>query len=265
MEARNIFDSEGKVPLRSKLGLKVVRKTDGMVRVETSSGKRLIDTIIDRPKLKGSYLTVSVSWQELIRYGLPSSQLPPLISDWRRENRRNLLRKSWKFILAHWMRLPHLSSKLFIVKILGDSGEEIPYGLASLRVVTTAGVNFMVDAFQNLTELENMKYHGIGTGTNAEAVGDVALQTELTTEYNPDNTRATGTLTEGASANIFRTVGTNTLDAGTPSVDEHMILTQAATGGGTGLDRSKFTAIGLTGANGDGLQTTYDLTITAGG
>ena len=137
------------------------------------------------------------------------------------------------------------------------------HGIVSRRVVTNAGVGFIVDAFQNSVEVENMKFHGIGTGTNAEAAGDTALQTELTTQYAPDNTRATGSTTE-AAANIYQTVGTNTLDSGTPAITEHMILSQAATGGGTGLDRSVFSAINLNGANGDGLQSDYRLTLTAG-
>jgi hypothetical protein len=138
------------------------------------------------------------------------------------------------------------------------------HGLVSARVVTTAGVGFIVDAFQNSTEIENMKFHGIGTGTTAEAVGDTALVTELTTQYNPDNTRATGTTTE-AAANIYQTVATNTLDSGTPAVTEHGVLSQAATGGGVLLDRSVFSAINLNGTNGDGLQSDYRLTLTAGG
>jgi len=97
------------------------------------------------------------------------------------------------------------------------------------------------------------------SGTGA---GQTALTTELTTQYNPDNTRATGTLTEGATANIFKTVGTNTLDAGA-TIEEHGILNQAATGGGVLLDRS------LTGtktlASGEGLQSTYELSIASGG
>jgi len=138
------------------------------------------------------------------------------------------------------------------------------YGVVSRRLVTNAGVAFIVDAFSNAVELEIMRYHGIGTGVAAEAVGDTALGTELTTQYNPDNTRATGTQAE-AAANIFQTVGTNTLDSGTPAVTEHGIFTQAATGGGTLLDRSVFSAINLNGANGDGLQTDYRITFTAGG
>lgn len=135
------------------------------------------------------------------------------------------------------------------------------FGLASVRVVTTAGVQFLVDCFQGTTEPELMRYHGLGTGSTAEAVGDTALVTELTTQYNPDNTRATGTLTEGASANVFRTVGTNAVDAAV-ALREHGIFSQSATGGGVLLDRSVFAEINL--ASGNSLQSTYDFTITAG-
>ncbi len=136
------------------------------------------------------------------------------------------------------------------------------WGVVCRRVVTTAGVGFIVDAFQNTVEIENLKYHALGTGTNAEATGDTALQTELTTEY-VGNTRATGTTTEGASANIYRTVGTVTLDSGTPAVTEHGVFSAASAG--VLLDRSVFSAINLVGANGDAIQATYELTCSAGG
>lgn len=144
-------------------------------------------------------------------------------------------------------------------------GDALDLGLASTHVVTTAGVNFIVDAFQNSVEVENLRYHGFGTGTNAEATGDTALQTEETTQYNPDNTRPTGTLTEGASANIFRTVATYSPDSGgTRAITEHGIFSQAATGGGTLLDRSVFSVVNLV-AGSDSLQATYELTFSAGG
>lgn len=143
-------------------------------------------------------------------------------------------------------------------------GSAIDYGTLSTRVVTTAGVGFIVDAFQNLVELENMRYHAYGTGTNAEANGDTALQTEETTQYNPDSTRPTGTQTENG-ANVFRTVGTYSPDSGgTRAITEHGILSQAATGGGVLLDRSVFSAVNVV-AGSDSLQTTYDITFTAGG
>lgn len=155
-----------------------------------------------------------------------------------------------------------VESALSLVKIDGRSGVLTHYGIVSRKVVTTAGVNFIVSAFQGTVEPEILRYHGLGTGTTAEAIGDTALVTELTTEYNPNSTRATGSLTQGATANIFRSIGTNTLDSGTPAVTEHGIFSAAS--GGTLLDRSVFSAINLVGASGDGLQSTYDLTFTAG-
>lgn len=138
------------------------------------------------------------------------------------------------------------------------------HGIVSTKVVTDAGVNAIVDAFQNTVELDNFKFHGIGTGSTAEAAAQTALVTELTTEYNPNSTRATGSLTEGATANIFKTVGTNTLDgAPAAALREHGIFTQASTPGGTLLDRSVFAAITL--AANDALESTYQLTLTSGG
>jgi len=143
-------------------------------------------------------------------------------------------------------------------KIVRANGEIWDYGHVGVHLIVTAGKAFVVDAWQNLVELENMKFHGIGTGATAPAAGDTALQTELTTQYNPDNTRATGSLAE-ASATVFRTVGTNTVDAAA-AVTEWGLLSQAATGGGTLFDRQTFSVVNL--ANGDSFQTTYDLTVS---
>lgn len=130
-------------------------------------------------------------------------------------------------------------------------------GCFAPNLITNSGEAFLVDAWQNTVELEIMKYHGLGTGNTAAAEGDTALQTELTTQYNPDSTRATGSLTE-ASASVFRTVGTNTVDA-SAAVVEWALLSQAATGGGTLFSRVVFSTINL--ASSDSLQTTWDLTV----
>lgn len=135
------------------------------------------------------------------------------------------------------------------------------YGLVSEKVVTTVGGGYIVDAFQNSVELENMKFHGLGTGSTAEAAGDTALVTELTTEYT-GNVRATGTTTE-VSALVYQTVATNTLDSGTPNLREHGIF--SASSAGVLLDRSVFAGIALDGTVGDALTTDYRLTFTAGG
>lgn len=156
-----------------------------------------------------------------------------------------------------------IESSLSLIKHFGD-GRIQDFGVVSRRLVTNNGVAFIVDAFQNLVELENMKFHGFGTGTNAEAQADSALQTELTTQYATDNVRPTGTTEEGASANIFKSVATLAPDSGgTIAITEHMLLSQAATGGGVGFDRSVFAAVNLV-AGSDSLVATYQLTINAG-
>ena len=198
---------------------------------------------------------------DILRHAMPSRKLPRHIAMWRLKNLHNLWRGLWRVLVARLFKLQHIYGTLYLTVLRADGTIE-PYGLASMRVVTDDGVDFIVDAFQNTTEVENLKFHGIGTGTNAEAQTDSALQTELTTQYTTDNTRATGSTTEGGSTNIYRTVGTNAVDA-TVAITEHGILDQAATGGGTLLDRSVFTVINL--SSGDSLQSTYDLTFPANG
>jgi hypothetical protein len=243
----------------------------------------------------GIFVPKPLTIKEIIGLGLPNKRLPREINLWRKDNRSNLWRGLKTVLKAKALNIPAQYGVLYLAvmrpdvpdrilnELLGEyvanhiPGVSFPYwtgqrgirheamfyGLASLRVVTDAGVNFIVDAFQNTTELENLKYHGIGTGSTAEAAGDTALVTELTTEYSPDNTRATGTTTEGGGTNVYRTVGTNTLD-GTPgaALREHGIFDQAATGGGTLLDRTVYASITL--SSGDSLQSTYDHTQTAG-
>jgi hypothetical protein len=138
------------------------------------------------------------------------------------------------------------------VKVIRANGKVEDKGIVGRRVVTTAGVNFIVDAFQNLTELENMKYHEMGTGSTAEATGDTALVTAV-------ETRTAGTQTE-ASANQYVSVATITATA-TRAIQEHGIF--SASSAGTLLDRTVFTTINL--ASGDSIQFTYTLTVTAGG
>jgi len=139
------------------------------------------------------------------------------------------------------------------VKRADGRAEEL--GLISKRVVTTAFVNLLVDDLQSSqAAFHSMKYHAMGTDdTPAEAVGDTALQAEV-------ETRGVGTQIEGASANIYRSVGTVAATT-SRSVVEHGLFSAAAAG--TLLDRSTFTVISLEG--GDSIQFTYDLTATAGG
>lgn len=229
---------------------------------------------------------------DIIRRGLPDKNLNPFVNQWRKANMMNLLRGGLRVYAADKMGgTMHGWGALYltIVKPVGDvsdllkeyadnlpllhglsfqawageRGMAFKYahlGLAGTKVVTDVGVAYIVDAFQNSVEVENMKFHGLGTGSTAENATDTALVTELTTEYT-GNVRATGTTTEGASANIYRTVATNTLD-GTPgaALREHGIFSASTVG--VLLDRTVYAAITL--VSGDGLASTYDLTLTAG-
>lgn len=135
--------------------------------------------------------------------------------------------------------------------------------LCSRKVVTTAGVNAIVDAFQNSIELENFKYHGVGTGSSAETIAQTGLVTELTTQYSTNNTRPTGTTAEGSSANIYQSVATITVDA-TVSLAEHGLFNNATVGSGVLLDRSLITPV-VDLESAESFTATYELLFAAGG
>jgi hypothetical protein len=234
---------------------------DLQLRVIRAADERAIRDRFDQITAMSQYPAKELRLSEVAHFGLPRKGLDDRVNAWRTSNFRNLARGARRAVAARALGLANFYGSLYLTKIAAD-GEVTELGLASMRMVTTTGVGYIVDAFQTATsvELENMKYHGIGTGSGAEATGDTALVTELTTQYSTDNTRATGSTTENA-ANIYRTVGTNTVDASV-AIIEHGILSQAATGGGVLLDRSVFSAVNLVSA--DSLQSTYDFTITAG-
>jgi hypothetical protein len=102
------------------------------------------------------------------------------------------------------------------------------------------------------------KFHGLGTSSQAINETDTGCITELTTQYTGD-VRATGSQTTNGT-NVYRTVGTNTIDSGGPvSIQEFCLMNQAATGGGTIWTRILTGTITL--QTSDSLTTTYDLTI----
>lgn len=138
-------------------------------------------------------------------------------------------------------------------KILRGDGNSEDLGILSTKVVTTAFVNLLVDQLQSSTgEIANFSWHEMGTGGTAEAIGNTALVTAV-------ETRTDGTQTEGASTNIYRTVGTITATSAR-AVVEHGIFN--ASSAGVLLDRSIFTVINL--STDDAIQFTYELTVPAG-
>jgi hypothetical protein len=137
-------------------------------------------------------------------------------------------------------------------KVMRADGTLEDLGVLSRRVVTDAGVAYLVDAFQGTTEPENFNYHASGTNSTAEAAGDTALGTEVAT-------RQSGTQSEPA-VNQYRTVATIPYTA-TLAITEHGIF--SANAAGTLWDRSVFAAINVD--NGDSIQFTYTLTVNSGG
>lgn len=226
-----------------------------------ATGKVSIKKIEAPKNLELSVHDGSMHLRDILHYAYPrddKSQTDEMKA-WKRSNIPNINRGLSKIAKAIEWEIPTFYGMLW-AKHIDKNGEEVDYGLVSLRVVTKVGVESIVDAFTAAYNLGNLKYHALGTGTNAEAYTDTALQTELGDKYNPDNTRATGTTVDGDFTYEYRTVGTNTLVGGSgypAQITEHGILSQAATGGGQLLDRSVFSVINL--SENDSLQTTYDL------
>ena len=150
--------------------------------------------------------------------------------------------------------VPVLLGKLEALLIRAD-GSKVNYGVLGYRMVTTAFVNFMVDQLQTETsEWGDFKYHDSGVGTTDPAVGDTDIETT------DGESRATGTQLEGASANIYKSVGTISYTS-TKAITEHGLFSQAT--GTTLMDRSEFAAINV--VSGDSIQFSYELSCSAGG
>ena len=132
-----------------------------------------------------------------------------------------------------------------------DAGIE-DLGLLSVRKITVAFRNFLVDQLiAETSAFGDFKYHANGTGVGAEANTDTALGTEV-------ETRATGTQLEGATADIYKSVGTVSITA-TRAITEHGLLN--ASSAGILMDRSVFSAINV--GNGDSIEFTYQATFNA--
>jgi len=141
-----------------------------------------------------------------------------------------------------------------MAKVIRANGDIEELGIVSTKVVTTAFVNFLVDQLQSSTgQIANFSFHEMGTGGTAESIGDTALVTAV-------ETRTNGTQAEGASANIYQSVGTVTATAPRAVVEHGLFDASTA---GTLMDRSVFAAINL--ATDDAIQFTYELTVPSGG
>lgn len=194
--------------------------------------------------------------------GLPSFKQPAEVNLWRLRNLPNLLQGTLSILLGMLFRSQKNRGTLYL-RVFKADGRVLDLGVVSHQLITTAGVNALVAGMNasDATTFQNFKFHGIGTGTTAPAVGNTALETEITTAYQTDNVRPTGSQTVGGSNNIYRTVGTVTVDASVANT-EYGLLSDADVGQGTLLDRFTYTVVNL--ANGDSVQGTIDITLPAG-
>lgn len=207
------------------------------------STRTLTPPVRDRLSIHGDLIAL-----QLHREGLPRRRRAPIREELHRLERtllRRAVARGRDFAPEKLLVLPPEPDRIAAVRLRPN-------------LIVNAGENFLVDAWQNTVELEIMKYHGCGTDNTAAAEAQTGLIAECTTALNPDSTRATGSLIDGASSNVLRSVGTLTFD-NTAAVVEWGLFSQAATGGGTMWSRVVFAAINV--GNGDSIQFTYDLTV----
>jgi len=139
--------------------------------------------------------------------------------------------------------LPVLLGRLSAVLVRRD-GTRVNYGVLGWRVVTTAFVNFMVDQLQTETSTwGDFKYHDSGVGVTAENAADTDIETT------DGESRATGDQGEGASANIYKSIGTISYTT-TKAITEHGLFNASTSG--TLMDRTVFSAINV--VNGDSIE-----------
>jgi len=230
----------------------------------------------DKDRLDGAKVKVfngEMTLRDILHFSSPRENLSDEMKEWKYSNLPNIHRGLDKIAKAIEWGIPTFFGLLWAKKFV-SGGDVVDYELISTQVVTDEFVGHVVDAMQDITGapgnlIDDYKWHGIGTGpAGSPAAGDSALVAELTTDYSPDSKRDdndAGTSTEGATANIYKTVGTNTPD-GAVAIVEHGVFTHVDVGDASELllDRSGFSTINLNGT-GDALQTTYELTLSSGG
>jgi hypothetical protein len=198
------------------------------------------------------------------RAGTDAWVVPPQVAkkNWKYQI-RNALRWAW---IWGWIaevlsiNVAKLTGNLtFTQRLYGEKfyadGRREDLGILGRRVVTNAGVAFLVDDWDDdTTDITDMDYHEMGVCVGAcdgESAADTALESAV-------ETRSAGTATQ-AAANILQSVASITATAARVIV-EHGLF--SASSGGTLWDRTEFSAINL--ANGDGIQFTFQCTLTAG-
>lgn len=173
---------------------------------------------------------------------------------WKLSNAGNVWPGLARHAIAGILGMNHMLGGLYAT-LRKANGSVVNYGLVSTNLVTDAFVEFMVDQLQTETsQWGDFKYHDSGIGVTGAAVGDTDIETT------DGESRATGSQTEGATAEIYKSVGTISYIS-TKAITEHGLFSQAI--GTTLMDRHVFSAINV--VNGDSIEFTYQLTVSSGG
>lgn len=159
--------------------------------------------------------------------------------------------------IANAFGVATMTSELSAIKTHADGHRE-DYGVVCRRLVTDTFVWFVVDQLQTESSVfGDFKWHEAGTGTTNPAVTDTGIETTA-----PNSAPVAGSQTEGATGNIYKSVGTCSF-TGADAVTEHVLSNVETTAQGSMMDRHEFAVI--TTASGDSIEFTYQLTLSSGG
>lgn len=173
---------------------------------------------------------------------------------WKLSNLRHVWKGLARHAVAKTLGMNHMLGCLYAVLRRAD-GTVVNYGLISTNLVTTAFVEFMVDQLQTETSVwGDFKFHDSGVGVTGAAVGDTDIETT------DGESRVTGSQTEGATAEIYKSVGTISYTT-TKAITEHGLFSVVTAG--TMMDHHVFAAINV--VNGDSCEFSYQLTVSDGG
>lgn len=124
------------------------------------------------------------------------------------------------------------------------------------NLVTNAGMAGVASRINGAGGEAAFTYIALGTGTNAAAVGDTALQTEITNNGGARANASASRTTTDVSNDTARLQNTFNF-TGTFAITESGVLNAASSG--VLLARQVFTAVNV--GNGDSLQVTWDIDV----
>ena len=178
------------------------------------------------------------------------------LAQWLRKDRITGLLGKWAAdAISNAFGIVTMTGQLRAVHVSKETGRRTDFGIVSRRLITTVFVNEMVDQLQAETSTwGDFKFHDSGVGVTGANVTDTDIETT------DGESRVAGTQIEGATPEIYKSVGTITYTT-TKAITEHGLFNIVTAG--ILMDRHTFTAINV--VNTDQIEFTYELTVNDGG